>query len=44
MEDHNWGNNGVVMSESIEMENAVGSARIQSGRSTHGTRGTRGPF
>jgi RNA polymerase sigma-70 factor, ECF subfamily len=43
-EDHIWGNNGVLMSESIEMENAVGSARIQGGSSTHGTRGARGPF
>jgi RNA polymerase sigma-70 factor (ECF subfamily) len=43
-EDHTWGNNGVIMSESIEMENAVGSARIQAGSSTHGTRRARGPF
>jgi RNA polymerase sigma-70 factor (ECF subfamily) len=43
-EDHTWGSNGVMISESIEMENAVGSARIQSGSSTHGTRGARGPF
>ena len=43
-EDHTWGNNGVVISEPIEMENAVGSARIQSGSSTHETRGARGPF
>ena len=43
-EDHTWGNNGVIVSESLEMENAVGSARIQAGSSTHGTRGARGPL
>lgn len=43
-EEHTWENNGVIMSESIEMENAVGSARIQAGSSTHGTREARGPL
>jgi RNA polymerase sigma-70 factor, ECF subfamily len=43
-EGHTWGNNGVILTESIEMENAVGSARIQAGSSTHGTRGAREPL
>jgi RNA polymerase sigma-70 factor (ECF subfamily) len=43
-QDRTWGSNGVIASESIEMENAVGSARIQAGSSTHGTRGARGPL
>ena len=43
-EDATWGTNGAMMSESIEMENAVGSARAPAGSSTHGTRGARGPF
>jgi RNA polymerase sigma-70 factor, ECF subfamily len=44
MEDRTWDNNGIVISDSIEMENAVGSARRQTGSSTHGTRGAREPF
>jgi RNA polymerase sigma-70 factor, ECF subfamily len=43
-EAHTWGNKGVILSESIEMENAVGSARIQAGSSTHGRRGAREPL
>jgi RNA polymerase sigma-70 factor, ECF subfamily len=44
MEDRTWDNNGIVVSDSIEMENAVGSARRQTGSSTHDTRGAREPF
>ena len=39
-----WGRGGVMMSESIEMENAVGSGRTQTESSVHGTRRARGPF
>jgi len=39
-----WGRGRMMSSESIEVENAIGSARKQSGSSVHGTRGARGPF
>jgi RNA polymerase sigma-70 factor, ECF subfamily len=42
--DGDWKHDGVMMSESAEMENAVGSGRTQAGSSVHGTRGARGPF
>jgi RNA polymerase sigma-70 factor (ECF subfamily) len=44
MDDRAWETETVLMTEPIEMENAVGSPRAQSGSSIHGTRGARGPF
>jgi RNA polymerase sigma-70 factor (ECF subfamily) len=43
-DDHAWGRESVLMSESVEIENVVGSTRKQAGSSVHGTRGARGPF
>jgi RNA polymerase sigma-70 factor (ECF subfamily) len=43
-DDGAWGQESVILAEPIEMENAVGSARIQAGSSLHETRGARGSF